>query len=236
METLVTIQRWIYGSITADLGAFATSRDWLALLAILPLGVIFGSVHALTPGHGKSILATYIVGSRTKLSRGTAMAIALALTHVTSAVLIALAANFLISRSIGEAGRAPLLEGISRTLLILIGVLLVVRAARRAIPHDHGEGVAVGVIAGLVPCPLTLFVMFFALSRGIVEAGLTFAAAMMFGVAVTLCVVAGISVLARDVLTTFLARHGGTAANVGRYLNIAGGLVLIALGLRDLVK
>ena len=33
----------------------------------------------------------------------------------------------------------------------------------------------VGVIAGLVPCPLTLFAMFLALSRGVPEAGLTFA-------------------------------------------------------------
>src|SRR5436190_188180 len=137
METLVAIQRWIYASITADLGAFATSRNWIALLAILPLGVVFGAVHALTPGHGKSVLATYIVGSRMKLARATAMATALALTHVTSAVVIALAANFLISRSIGEAGRAPLLEMISRSLLILIGMLLVVRALRHTVPHNH---------------------------------------------------------------------------------------------------
>ena len=64
METLIAVQRWICASITADLGTFAASRDWFSLLAILPLGIVFGAVHALTPGHGKSVLATYIIGSR----------------------------------------------------------------------------------------------------------------------------------------------------------------------------
>ncbi|WP_425459635.1 hypothetical protein [Hankyongella ginsenosidimutans] len=34
-------------------------------------------------------------------------------------------------------------------------------------------------MAGLIPCPLTLFVMTFALSRGVPEAGVAFAGVMM---------------------------------------------------------
>jgi ABC-type nickel/cobalt efflux system permease component RcnA len=51
-----------------ELGTFAASRSWLGLLAILPLGIVLGAVHALTPGHGKSVLAIYIVGSRMRTS------------------------------------------------------------------------------------------------------------------------------------------------------------------------
>ena len=43
-----------------------------------------------------------------------------------------------------------------------------------------------GVVAGLVPCPLTLFAMVAGISRGVPEAGLTFAVATLFGVAFTL--------------------------------------------------
>ena len=68
---------------------------------------------------------------------------------------------------------------LSRGLLIAIGLWLLVGALRHR-PHAHGEGFAVGFVAGLAPCPLTLFAMVLALARGVPEAGLAFAAAMMF--------------------------------------------------------
>src|SRR5829696_8107033 len=154
MDFLVGLQRWINASITADLSAFAATRDWLALLAVLPFGIAFGAVHALTPGHGKTVLASYLVGSRLAVLRSLSVAGALAFTHVFSAVLLALLAAPLITRTLGGIGRAPTLENISRGLLAAIGVWLIARALRgRA--HIHGEGLVVGVIAGLVPCPLT---------------------------------------------------------------------------------
>ena len=65
-----------------------------------------------------------------------------------------------------------------------------------------------GVIAGLVPCPLTLFAMFLALSRGVPEAGLIFAVAMMAGVGATLALVATATVLARQWIVYLMGRHG----------------------------
>ena len=178
MDFLVGLQRWINASITADLSAFAATRNWLALLAVLPLGIAFGAVHALTPGHGKTVLASYLVGSRLAVLRGLAVAGALALTHVGSAVVLAVAAAPILTRTLGGVGRAPVLEDVSRGLLALIGLWFLFRAWRGP-AHEHREGIMVGVIAGLVPCPLTLFAMFLALGRGVPEAGLMFALAMM---------------------------------------------------------
>ena len=50
MELQIAVQGWIRQAITADLNAFAPTRDWAALFHILPLGIVFGAVHALTPG------------------------------------------------------------------------------------------------------------------------------------------------------------------------------------------
>src|SRR5215207_4139367 len=155
MDFLVGLQRWINTSISADLGAFASTRDWTALLAVLPLGMAFGAVHALTPGHGKTVLASYLVGSRLAVLRGLGVAGALALTHVGSAVIIALTAAPLITRTLGGAGQAPLLEALSRGMLGVIGLWFLVQAVRGQ-THQHREGLMVGVIAGLIPCPLTL--------------------------------------------------------------------------------
>lgn len=233
LDQLILLQRWIYTALSADLVAFAATRDWMALAAVLPAGVLFGAVHALTPGHGKSILASYLLGSRLGAVRASAVAAALALTHVGSAVLIALAAAPLVTRTLGGVGRAPALELLSRGLLIAIGVWLLLRAWRgRA--HPHGEGLAVGFVAGLVPCPLTLFAMLFALARGVPEAGLIFALAMMFGVLATLAVVALVTIFMRDRLVAFMARHGTSMLRLTRTLDGVSGVLLIGISLREL--
>src|SRR5215211_9142113 len=77
-----------------------------------------------------------------------------ALTHVGSAVVLALAAAPILTHTLGGLGRAPVLEDLSRGLLALIGLWFLWRAWRGPL-HEHREGVMVGVIAGLVPCPLT---------------------------------------------------------------------------------
>ena len=104
MEFLIEVQGWIRQSITADLNAFAATRNWAALVLILPLGIVFGTVHALTRGHGKTVLASYLVGSRLAVLRGLGVAGALALTHVGSVVILALTAAPLITRTLGGAG------------------------------------------------------------------------------------------------------------------------------------
>lgn len=77
-----------------------------------------------------------------------------------------------------------MLEAVSRGLLGVIGIWMLWQAFRR-VGHQHGQGVAAGFVAGLIPCPLTLFVMTFAITRGVTLAGVAFAF-VMIGVAVIL--------------------------------------------------
>src|SRR5215213_4331130 len=233
LEFLVRVQGWIQGSLSAALSGFAASRDWTLLAALLPMGIVFGAVHALTPGHGKTVLASYLVGSRLAGLRSIAVAGALALTHVGSAVLIALLALPLVSSALGSIGRAPILEGLSRGLLAVIGLWLVIRAVRGHVHHRHDErdGIMVGVVAGLVPCPLTLFAMVLALARGVPEAGLTFAVAMTLGVGLTLCAVATLTVLARGWVVALSARHGASMAGLARMFDGLAGVLLLSIGL-----
>lgn len=233
LEQLVALQRWIYSSLAGDLSAFAATGDWLALATVLPVGIFFGAVHALTPGHGKAILASYLVSSRLAVIRATAIAAVQAATHVGSAVILALLAAPLVTRTLGGVGRAPSLEVLSRSLLIAIGIWLVIRACRGP-SHHHREGLAIGFVAGLIPCPLTLFVMFFALGRGVPEAGLTFAVAMMVGVGLTLSAVAILTVVARSFVERITARHGASLRRLAQVFDgLAGGL-LIAFGVYEL--
>lgn len=234
MEFLIAAQRWIQDAMTREMSGYAASGDPGLLAAMLPLGILFGAIHALTPGHSKTVLASYLAGSRLAYLRGVAVAGTLALVHVFSAVVLALTSAALVTRTLGGVGRAPLLEDLSRTILILIGLWLLVRAFRRRV-HPQGEGLAVAVVAGLIPCPLTLFAMFLALSRGVPEAGLMFAVAMMIGVAITLAGVALITIHARERVLAFIERRGGSIERVARGLDALAGVMLIAIGARQLM-
>src|SRR5215213_1083135 len=195
---------------------------------------MMAGVASFCPSSAK-LTSSYLIGSRLAVVRSLAVAGALAITHVGSAVVLALAAAPILTRTLGGVGHPPVLEDLSRGLLALIGLWFLWRAWRGPL-HEHREGVMVGVIAGLVPCPLTLFAMFLALSRGVPEAGLTFALAMMGGVGATLALVATATVVARQWIVSFIGQHGRSIDSVSRLLEGLTGVALVAIGLRELLR
>jgi ABC-type nickel/cobalt efflux system permease component RcnA len=110
------------------------------------------------------------------------------------------------------------------------------RAWRGPARHPPREGVAIGVIAGLIPCPLTLFVMVTALARDVAGAGLAFAASMFFGIALTLGAVAALAVWGRSALESLMTRHGVALTTMGRVMDACGGLLLVLFGMLELLR
>ncbi|ESZ40226.1 ABC transporter permease [Mesorhizobium sp. M0292] len=232
-QALVEFQRSIYLALADQIKLLSVGGDWLAFLAFLPMGLLFGAAHALTPGHSKAVLATYLAGSDAKVSRGLLVSITLSFTHVATAVLIAVFSLPLVSIALGSVGRAPPLEGVSRGLLGLIGVWMLWRSVSHGHHHKH-EGEAVGVMAGLIPCPLTLFVMTFAISRGVPGAGILLAITMMVGVALTLSSVAVLSILFRERLVHFFDSRPRLFDTISRAIEGAAGLALASVAVWQL--
>jgi len=231
---LVGIQGTIREAVAADLVAFADTRDWANLAVIFPFGIAFGAVHALTPGHSKTLLASYVAGENVKVAQGVRLAAILSTTHIAMSVLIALLALPIIERTLVGAGRAPLLEDLSRGMIALIGAWMMYRSVSRD-AHAHPNGTLFGITAGLIPCPLTLFTMTLAIARGIPEAGLAFAFAMLVGVAATLSAFATASALARDFFSRLIARHGASLRRTGKMLEFAAGALLVTFGALELL-
>lgn len=235
MLQILDLQREIYGQIATQIRQFAGGGGWLALLAMLPMGVVFGAAHALTPGHSKAVLAAYVAGSPIGSMRALLVSLTLSFTHVTMAVLIATFSLPLVSIALGSVGQAPALENISRALLGVIGLWMLWRVLRDNHHHRH-EGGAVGFFAGLIPCPLTLFVMTFAIARGVPEAGLVFAVAMMGGVAITLSAVALAATFFRVRTIRLLESHPALLHGISRGLEGVAGCLLIATAAKELLR
>jgi ABC-type nickel/cobalt efflux system permease component RcnA len=107
---------------------------WL-LIAALGLSALLGGLHALTPGHGKTLLAAYLVGSRGTVRHAVVLGGIVTFTHTASVIAIGLV-TLLASHFIVPNLLVPLLEISSGLLVVLLGVRLV-RTRWRSRQHSH---------------------------------------------------------------------------------------------------
>lgn len=98
MNSLIAIQHWLYSGMASGLGDVA-SGDTRAILTAMAAAVLFGAVHALMPGHGKTVLVSYHLGQPGRLREGIANGAILTLTHVGLALILVLFGFAVITRS-----------------------------------------------------------------------------------------------------------------------------------------
>jgi len=91
-------------------------------LALL-LAVLIGGIHALTPGHGKTIVAAYLVGSKGRVRDAIALGLIVTFTHSFSVILLALLALF-ASRYILPDQLVPWMTAGSGVLIFVLGIVL----------------------------------------------------------------------------------------------------------------
>ena len=238
MRQAVAVQRQIYESVAERVNLFADTGDWQQLAIFLPAAILFGAIHALTPGHSKIVLATYSAGSPVRLSQAIGISLLLSFVHIWMAVAIAWLSLPLISRTLGSVGEAPLLQDLSRGMIGLIGVWMVWQAFRLEKGHQHlatRSGIF-AVFSGLIPCPLTLFVMTYAVSKGVPSAGLAFAVFMMLGVALILAATAAASVLLRSSMVRLLSQRMSTLQAVAKVLQMMAGCILVLVAVNELLR
>jgi nickel/cobalt transporter (NicO) family protein len=229
METLIAIQRWLYGGMADGLGDVAGGSP-SAILAAMAAAILFGSIHAMMPGHGKTVLVSYHLGQPARLREGLLNGTILTLTHVGLAVLLVMAGFAVISRSFAYGGRTPQFELASGILVSLIGAFLLWRSIATRHRHEGADGKKLAFVTGLIPCPLTAFVLSYALAKGMLAAGFAVVLAMTLGMIVTIGGIALIAVFARGSIVGFLARTEDWRGRVGRALEIAGSATVLVLG------
>jgi ABC-type nickel/cobalt efflux system permease component RcnA len=141
-----------------------------------------------------------------------------------------------ISRTLAAAGRAPAFERASAVLIIATGLFLLWRTLH---PHQHarsGDGKMLAFVTGLVPCPLTTFILVYALAKHQLAVGFAAVGAMTVGLVATLVSFNVAAILARGSLMALMARTEGLRARIGRALELAGACAVTVLGLAMLSR
>jgi nickel/cobalt transporter (NicO) family protein len=195
----------------ADSGfASLVARDHAGLwviLASLAAALFWGAAHALSPGHGKTIITAYLVGQRGTPRHAALLGLIVTVTHTVGVFALGIV-TLALSRFIVPDQLYPWLNLVSGMLVVGIGAS-VLRARwrhRRAHHHHHHHEhelsgrslLAVGVSGGLLPCPSALVVLLAAISLHRIGFGLLLIVAFSAGLALTITGIGLVAVLARS--------------------------------------
>ena len=91
------------------------------ILFSLLLSLVLGAAHALTPGHGKTIVGAYLVGNRGKASHAVLLGLTTTLTHTIGVFVLGFATMFVSSYVLPQR-LFPWLELTSGLLVVVIGL------------------------------------------------------------------------------------------------------------------
>ncbi len=200
-----------------------------SLVVALGLAFVLGALHALTPGHGKTLTAAYVVGAGGSTRQAIALGGIVSVTHALSVALLgALAVS--LDRLFLPDDWIPWTEVAAGVLMLVVGAMLL-RGSRHAHAHDGPAEMpwrrlaVIGLVGGLIPSPEALGVLLVALSIGRLAAGMALVGAFSLGLAAVVLAVAVTAVGGGRIAR----RLGG--AGWTRWLPRAAAMIVIGLGL-----
>ena len=182
------------------------------ILASLAAALFWGAAHALSPGHGKTIITAYLVGQRGTPRHAALLGMIVTATHTAGVFALGLV-TLLLSRFVVPDTLYPWLNLAAGVLVVAIGASVLRsrwrhRAAHRhALDHHHHHEsdralsarslLAVGVSGGLLPCPSALVVLLAAISLHRVAFGFVLILAFSAGLALSITGIGLVAVLAK---------------------------------------
>ena len=111
---------------------------WSVLVIGLGVAFVMGAVHALSPGHGKTLVAAYLVGTRGTPKHAVFLGGMVTFTHTISVFLLGLVTLFL-SQYVLPDKISTFLGAVSGIAIIWIGATLFFKRLRIARAHDSND-------------------------------------------------------------------------------------------------
>jgi nickel/cobalt transporter (NicO) family protein len=250
IAAVAKLQRDLNEAISSRIREVNETHSRRSLAIILLLSFAFGIFHAVGPGHGKMVVASYLMARRERLVDGIIVGSLISLVQGLSAIaMVGVLALVLQLGQLELFGKTTLVEAVSYALIALIGLRMLHQAITGK-SHDHhhsheaapGEGdtsspqprhryasmFGLAFAAGLVPCASAIIVMLFALANHALLIGIEAAIAMSLGMAITVSLIGVASVVARQLMVRIVTGHSHGSVALDRGLNVSASLLLVA--------
>ena len=240
----------------ADLVRAGSAGDVLATALALVAAAGIGAVHALTPGHGKTVVAAYLVGTRGTFRQALALGGVVALSHTAGVLGLAIVV-------LGASGFVPperfypYLSALSALIVLGIGLWLAMGLLRGRADghthehghdhtgdgphaHDHGIGrrvgwpalVALGVSGGIIPSASALLLLLAAIGVRRPDLGVILILAFGVGMAAVLVGI-GLTLVGTGRIAVRRFADGPAVRRIAALLPAAtaGTVLLVGIGL-----
>ena len=254
---LLAVQSNFSSHLRAAVTALKAGGPWTPLVV---MGFAYGVFHAAGPGHGKAVIAGYIVAGERTLRRGFALSAAAALLQACVAIAIVLVGVFILRATAAGMTRAgTLIETVSFALVAGLGAAVTWRKAGRlaglvsdapteacgpGCGHAHltdaaaierlggwRERAGVVLAAGSRPCAGAVLILVFCAAQGMLAAGIAATFAMALGTALTTGALASLAVFAKALALRFAGGRGQAGIVAVGGLELLAGAFVLVLGL-----
>ena len=177
----------------------------LVILASLAAALFWGAAHALSPGHGKTIVTAYLIGKRGSAKDAALLGAIVTITHTIGVFALGLV-TLGLSQWIVPDRLYPWIDLVAGVMVVAIGITVLRSRYMHARAHHHGHEhhhhshkglLAVGVSGGLLPCPSALVVLLAAISLHRLAFGLVLIVAFSVGLALSITGIGLVAVLAK---------------------------------------
>jgi nickel/cobalt exporter len=183
----------------------------LVILASLAAALFWGAAHALSPGHGKTIVTAYLIGKRGSAKDAALLGGIVTITHTIGVFALGLV-TLGLSQWIVPDRLYPWIDLVAGVMVVAIGIAVLRSRFAHARAHHHGHDhhhahhdhdhskrglLAVGVSGGLLPCPSALVVLLAAISLHRLAFGLVLIVAFSIGLALSITGIGLVAVLAK---------------------------------------
>lgn len=203
------------------------------------IAFVFGAGHALSPGHGKTMVAAYLVGSQGTPKQAILLGLVTTITHTLGVFILGIVA-LVASQYIVPQTLYPILSLVSGLTVCGVGFWLLDRrldAGEHTHKHDHHHHhppsksftnpslIALGIAGGIVPCPSALVLLLSAIALHQAAYGVMLISAFSLGLASVLVAIGLVVVYAHQWIDRF-----PNSAKLLQNLSMVGAVVVIVTG------
>lgn len=184
--------------------------DFITLGSLLFMISAFGlgALHALEPGHGKSVMAAFVIGTNAKLKDAILLGLTVVFSHMSVVILFGIVSIFLLG-ALDVNATHDVMSLIDGVILIIVGLWIIRKFYHH---HEHSihtkKGViAIGLSTGLIPCPAALAVLLFSISNNQIYSGLIYVLVFSAGLAISITLLAVLFVKGKGFIQSYIGNN-----------------------------